>query len=374
MSKARSRVKATEGPSEKKEFADCGLKKVEVELNRRVKPVKYAMNRVDCTRKANSRTRSEHTDINSRENNSLFIAKPKEEYIYDQIEKKYKEKETRESIEKQRLELAMRRNRYKPITREELTVHSNNYLRYVKDQEEARRLKQLHAKHEGMINELDQRRFETNVSLAVRLEDAVARRNLAKRAEERKKVREKIAMYASIVQSVKPVVASEEKSAELCKMVARLKHPVRQPRNVKADYEISKIVGRRKNTLSKQSHVESEFSKLTSPKRSPKSSPPELEDTEASERKRVVEITKKLKEQRKIPRYNWKKMIMSSSLSIREKVNAVIEQGKIIERQANMKEERMLAGGLEGDLSLGEYGSEILLNSIKAKLAILEQC
>eukprot|EP00826_Nyctotherus_ovalis_P039794 TRINITY_DN3849_c0_g1_i3.p1 TRINITY_DN3849_c0_g1~~TRINITY_DN3849_c0_g1_i3.p1 ORF type:complete len:301 (+),score=77.86 TRINITY_DN3849_c0_g1_i3:510-1412(+) len=286
--------------------------------------------------------------------------KPKEEYMYSKVEKKHKAEQAKAIIEKQKLELVLRKNLYRPIKKEDLVNHSNNYLKNIKIQEESRKLARLYKKKEEAINQLEQKRYETNISLSVKYKDSISKGNSRRKEEERRRVREKLLLYSSLVQSVFPVVVSEEKSTELSKRMARLRHPVRQQRDVKSDYEVSKVIGRLSRAPSqlKRHNVVKKRKELAT---------------------KTVELNNKnkldiVKAKRKIPSYNWKKEIMSTSMNKREKISAIIERGKIIEEQANMKEERMLAGGLEGDLTLGEYGSDILIRSIKAKIAILEQC
>lgn len=338
-----------------KQVLDYGMRSVEGrELDTWIRPAKHKMSRA----KTNNSQKSEMSL--STKKDSACTLKPKEEYMYNKIEKQHKAEQAKAIIEKQKLELVLRKNHYRPMKKEDLANHSKNYLQHIKAQEESRKLARLCRKKEEFINQLEQKRYETDVSLSVKHKDLITKDNLRKKGEERRRVREKLLLYSSLVQSVFPAVASEEKSAELSRRVARLRHPVRQQRDVKSDYEVSKVVSR--------------FSRASSKLR---------RHNAVEEKKELVSKTVELdngkksdttKAKRKLPLYDWKKEIMGTSMSRREKIRAIIEQGKIIEEQASMKEERMLAGGLEGDLSLGEYGSDILIGSIKAKIAILEQC
>ena len=341
----------------------CEFKSVGgAEVKKLIRPNKHTVNRV------RGNARSENISANIQKN-SLCRIKPKEEYMYNKIEKNFKAGLAKAALQKQRYELSLRKNRNIPINRQELNSHSKNYLRYRKELEDARKFKRLHRKHEDSINKLEQKRFQTNVSLSIRRKDESVMKNLKKKTEERKKVRTKVVMYSNLVKSVCPVIPSERKSIELSTMVAKLKHPVRQQRNVKSDYEVSKTIPRSKNTIlrSRQSKLDKKRELNPIQIGNVKCNP------ETNNRKHSMNIRTRLENKRKLPSYNWKKEIMSSNMSKREKINEIIKRGKIIESQAAMKEERMLAGGLEGDLSLGEYGSNILLSSIKAKLDILDQ-
>jgi hypothetical protein len=86
-----------------------------------------------------------------------------------------------------------------------------------------------------------------------------------------------------------------------------------------------------------------------------------------------VEIEIKNYSKKKHYKIDWLTDINNSSINLKSKILNIIDKGKQIEEEADMKLKVMRAGGLEGDLDLGEHSVDMLLNSIKTKLSVLKQ-
>jgi len=74
-------------------------------------------------------------------------------------------------------------------------------------------------------------------------------------------------------------------------------------------------------------------------------------------------------------RYNQYRLIQEVNdlnLDWKGKIIQIMAKGKLVERQADRSRQLMRIGGFEGDLDIGEYGSDMLLESVKAKVSVLE--
>ena len=75
-----------------------------------------------------------------------------------------------------------------------------------------------------------------------------------------------------------------------------------------------------------------------------------------------------------IKHIDWKKELNNPKCNIKKNINIVIQKAAKIEMEANIKEKILEAkGGIEVDPMMGEKVTEMFIESIKGKLAILDQ-
>ena len=301
---------------------------------------------------------------------------PTNGYFYKRMQDQFDNSEFKAITENRNIELLKRKEQYRPIKKEELKRHAENYAKYMKEQQQKRR-KELTVKiHEDEMNFLDQKKFQTEISRSINYNDNLIKTDLKKREMQKKLLREKVALYSSLIPEICPVKINQKKSDELYKLIARLKHPVRDKRDVKADYEISKVIPH-KYAPSVSSHSKA-LSNEESKKINNKMRRSNLYNSinikvEQSPSPKIGPINILTTKKRKLPVYSWKNEIMKQNINKRSCLDDILKEGKVIMNQATRKHEIMHAGGLDGDLDMGEYGEDLLLSSVKAKIAILEK-
>jgi hypothetical protein len=256
-----------------------------------------------------------------------------------------------------------------------------------------------------------QKQWTTSISSKLKQEDILARELREKRKHKKMELREKMYKYAEMIKELKPINISEEKVSELKLQIEKLKHPVRKTKNVKKDYDISKVIPQNSQTMTSNSHENrSELSgaiSIESPKAKLKSNlvnrklrkscelrrkprPANLQaalkdairdsknDGRKSEKKDYLSEFRSKKNPTpdiyKSALYNWEEDINNSRLSDHEKYSRIVSKANLIEERAKMKEKIMLAkGGAAKNYELGECVSDMLLDAIRAKLTVLEQ-
>eukprot|EP01022_Parablepharisma_sp_SALTPOND_P019363 TRINITY_DN3292_c0_g2_i1.p7 TRINITY_DN3292_c0_g2~~TRINITY_DN3292_c0_g2_i1.p7 ORF type:complete len:373 (-),score=73.27 TRINITY_DN3292_c0_g2_i1:14091-15209(-) len=313
---------------------------------------------------------------------------PETEYMHKKLEDKYKADVLLPLLEKQKMELAKRRNLVKPVTKEEIHEHMRKHELIVNRKEEERK-RQLSAKRrEEMLVMLDQKRFKSLISKELSEKEAKSKAEALQKAEEKKLIREKMLKYADLVKELHPMRASSRKSAELKHLIEQLRHPVREKRDVKQDYEISKVVPSRGirsiNPEVASSYVEGKIQKRKS--HGPRKITDSLEfsirqHTEVRIPRKKIDYLDEFRKNRDLSvsgdkrslRYNWKNDLNNKSLNEVEKINRVVAKAGMLEQRAKMEEKVMRAAGLQGNVALGEQVSDMLIDAIKAKLAVLEK-
>eukprot|EP01022_Parablepharisma_sp_SALTPOND_P033543 TRINITY_DN88980_c0_g1_i1.p1 TRINITY_DN88980_c0_g1~~TRINITY_DN88980_c0_g1_i1.p1 ORF type:complete len:550 (+),score=129.68 TRINITY_DN88980_c0_g1_i1:469-2118(+) len=327
-------------------------------------------------------------------------------YLYRKFEEQYKKSILLPLLEDKKQKLAEKRNLYKPITKEEIETHVQKVeLAQMKHEEERKHELERNRQLEGQVQEM-LKKFQTKISQIILQQDTRKREEQNKRLLERKSVEEKRKLYANSLKETCPIIPSENKAAELKQMIEKLKHPVKEKRDVRKQYAVSELYGRRSSSRpahsadengvegdnktgtednTKNNEKKKQFKRYT-PKHAV--SKPKVEDNIKAEMQRKIEMEKakkadyltelRLKREEKYKlsrpdRYNWSSDIFSKKLSPAEKRERVERKAKMIEEKAKQNEKLFyLKGGVDKNVEMGEYVTDMFLDAIKAKLSILE--
>ncbi len=311
-------------------------------------------------------------------------------YLYKRLEERYNREVVLPLLEEKKQELAKKRNVMKPMTMQEIAEHQRVCEEKLREHEEmkVRELRAQRVDEEKLLAQ--QKRFETKISLKYSLQAAKAKEEQERKSSEKRQLRAKMRNYANLVKEVFPVKPSETKSAELRKKIEQLHHPVRQSRDTRKQYDLSLVSSRRKrearshSILASQTHIaevlpSSAKGTLSARKNLrreirnqqamlPISEKPNRkpEDYLAELRRRRAEVS--------VNRESWTKDLSDPGLNPVEKCNRVVSKANMLEERAKMKEKVLQArGGTERDPELCESVTDMFIQAIKAKLAVLDQ-
>jgi len=321
------------------------------------------------------------------EKKKLEETKPKvprmseEQYLYKKLEQRYNTEVLMPMLEEKKKELAQKRNKYKSIGKEEIEEHMRMHD-FLKVQKETERLNELKTRREN----------SQEVQKIIR---QIEKEKKQKENDEKKKLeinerKMKMENYAKLIRETHSVRPSDAKIAELQKKIAKLKHPVRQQRDIRKDYNISAIrnippkipssgnlpkptlpglqvnqeiisFSSEPSTSRKHRERNGPFLKKIAVRRDPKPPVNYLQEFRIR-REQNNEIIKP-------PIFNWHSELNNDLLNSNEKYSRLMEKARLIDEQARRKE---LLLNVKGEFDLENNVSDRLIDSIKAKLAILE--
>lgn len=299
--------------------------------------------------------------------------KPATNYVYKKLEEKYTNEIVLPELEKKKEELAKKRNLFKPVRNEDLEEHKRKYDLYIAGQEELRKqeIKKRKEREEQITESLNKCKTST-------LEKVNEMETKEKIENEMKKnrnkiLREKIKSYANLVKETCPVETSSEKAEQLKKLIANLKQPVRKIRDTRKSYELATLNNRKSSKVSAKSIAGGQLNSKT---------PREVSEalTEDIPKHKPLDYLAELRK-RRAENYNtsksiaedWKKDLLDGSLKPAEKYTRMMGKANIIEEKAKMNELLLRAkGGAQKNPEMGEHVSDMFIDAIKAKLAILE--
>eukprot|EP00830_Metopus_es_P012939 TRINITY_DN3032_c0_g1_i1.p1 TRINITY_DN3032_c0_g1~~TRINITY_DN3032_c0_g1_i1.p1 ORF type:complete len:617 (+),score=222.54 TRINITY_DN3032_c0_g1_i1:46-1896(+) len=340
------------------------------------------------------------------EQKSKACLPPRDDYLYKKLEERYNQQVLMPLLEDKKKKLADLRNQYKPVSKEELEEHRRKHELLMAEREENRKQeKKVKRKEEESLQSAIQK-LQTGVTERVVTFEAKAKEEKEKKKQEKLRKKEKMQNYASLVKEICPVKPNEEKAMELQKQIERLKHPVRQSKDIRKQYELATINKRSaqgKTTvhsasadkLGKDSGEEGKNANekgvdaMQKPRHSTSNKSKialQLAIQQEEQRKKELEKLKKkdyLTDLRKIREdnygaskpvgHNWESDLQNNKLNPTEKYNRLVGKASLIEEKAKMKEKLLQAkGGAERNPEMGEFVSDMYLDAIKAKLAILE--
>lgn len=318
----------------------------------------------------------------------------KEEYLYKVLEDKYNNEVLTPVLEEKKKVLAMKRNQYKPISKEELIEHVKKYELLMAQKEESRK-RELRARRQKEAS--SQKLIEKCKTSTLERQN---KENLKRREEDEKKrhkakeLKEKMRNYSEIVKDTLHVRPSSTKARELQGLIAELKHPVRQHRDTRKLYDLA-VINKRSNCSfdCADKGSRNDFPKIndtnianvsnkekgtgsTSKQRArdfsqefPRESKPLRVDYLSEMRRRRAQKW----EGTRPARYNWKDDLQNAQLNEVQRCRRVMDRAGRVEEQALMRERAMQGkGGVEKSVEVGECVAEMFLEAIKAKLAVLE--
>eukprot|EP00826_Nyctotherus_ovalis_P009454 TRINITY_DN12500_c0_g1_i3.p1 TRINITY_DN12500_c0_g1~~TRINITY_DN12500_c0_g1_i3.p1 ORF type:complete len:345 (-),score=137.08 TRINITY_DN12500_c0_g1_i3:21-1055(-) len=170
-----------------------------------------------------------------------FHSIPEDQYLYRKLESKYNAEVLMPILEERKRELAQKRNRYKPISKEELDEHMKKHD-FTIAQKASNKLSELRLRRENTLEtQTALRQYKSSLMERHIQEEKRLREERERRKLEINERREKMENYAKLVKETHAVKPSETKATELKANIEKLKHPVRQPRDTRKDYDIAAI-------------------------------------------------------------------------------------------------------------------------------------
>eukprot|EP00826_Nyctotherus_ovalis_P042832 TRINITY_DN4469_c0_g6_i1.p1 TRINITY_DN4469_c0_g6~~TRINITY_DN4469_c0_g6_i1.p1 ORF type:complete len:487 (+),score=246.31 TRINITY_DN4469_c0_g6_i1:326-1786(+) len=317
---------------------------------------------------------------------------PKDEYLYRRLEEKYQKEVLMPMLEEKKKELAKKRNQQKPVTREEVALHMKRHDLLLARKEESRQQELREKREKEMAAQASIGRLRTGALERLVLEETKAKGERERKRVENRERREKMENYANLIKETCPVRASSLKAKQLQTQIESLKHPVREPRDIRKNYDPIKLkessggnfsmhrTGKEHsaNKASDDANKSSSASECTSARRLKKRHMAQTTEEIKPEGGKVdylAELRRKRESNRnhKLPKYDWTTDLNDDKLDTNEKYSRLIGKANLIEEQAR-KEEKLLhvKGGTEHNPEMGEHVSDMFIDAIKAKLAILE--
>ena len=432
--KEKERKKKTEEKLKTlKEKEDKKLKEFEEDMKRRYEETIKKRKEEDKKTYNNIRKKREEDTKRLEMAKSQSSPPPENCYLYKKLEEKYSNEVLLPGLENRKKELAMKRGQLKTVTQEELNEHIKKYDDYLLRKEEERK-NQLRIKliaEQERKESLD--KYKTHMLENECLEEEKRKELKEQKARERMEFMKKRMDYANLIPDIHPVTVSEKKAQDLkwkieslttkpriskSKLVTNLstnKPPgslrrISNPKsNSSANNELitntAKIKKNKftKDTMSERRNLSDNANELD--EENNKSKPKLKRQTEVrknpkEEKKSKLgaynkysqEISEKPKRINKVKdpleelkqkrgdqygkhnknSYDWNKDLINDKLDHKEKLNRITGKAHLIEQKAIRKEELMKGSkGVEGNIELGEEVSDMYLDAIKAKLAIL---
>ena len=188
-------------------------------------------------------------------------------------------------------------------------------------------------------------------------EKSTAKKALENKLEHKMKMK----AYSRIIKATKSPVISPKKTEERLQNIHRILISKREPKSLQE--------------LPDYLHLKSNM-KIS---KSPSNISIDAEKSLPQIRQLYPDYIKMLREKREtagkpIKKYDWEKDIRSSSQDKKQKLDNVIMKAKAIEEAAERKEGILKAkGGTAKDIQLGEHISDMWIDAVEAKLALLKQ-
>ncbi len=288
-------------------------------------------------------------------------------YLYQRAEDRYKQGVEAQEAGTRLNAIRERKEIFKPVAFDDLEEHQRNHEQYLKTKAEERMKMILKIREEQRTIMRNQLQFKTKTAERLRKMDSRRKAEAGRKQLENRGRRQKMQNYSSLVREMFPVKPSEEKAAELLRLIQEQKQVPRQPLDVRKDYDPKKLSRRRimSRSVINAGHREDPGDEYQAV--STKSAAKKI-DYLTDMRRRREESYKRLE-----PRSTRSLRLETTNLQLdsREKLEEFERRANWVELQARRKEKFM---NLSADnLELGESVTSMFIDAIKAKLAILDK-
>ena len=343
-----------------------------------------------------------------------LLKKPqrKKQYMYMDMEKKYEKEVLMPDLEKRKAEIQGKRNLLRPINKEEILEHQRRVEEYLGKKDDEKKKELLRKRMEEDMYLHNQNRFKTAISEQIYKYDQKLREQEKAQKVERKALQEKMQTYAQIVKETCLPTVSEQKKLEREMNIQRLRHPVKRPnyadKRVNPTSQQEKVRGKKfykvkssqsaskswikdddqtktmsggNNSESDERHAVKKRSPIKhKPKRQPRSQQEDRVNVKSRPPDYLAQLRKKREDsggpdiQHRRIGMDWQSDMKNENLNVLQKYERIIDKASMIEERAK-REERVLQakGGADRDIAKGEFVSDLFIDAIKAKLAILDQ-
>ena len=289
---------------------------------------------------------------------NLMTKPPSHSYLYEDWQKSYNLKISQELQEKLNAQKVYTNKHYKPLNRSEFDIH----LEKIKENHHKKelacydRIQSIKADHDQRKEFLD--KFKTNISQKVIQMVGEEKRQLKLQKVNKLKNKMKMRTYSHIVKEAHMPSVNPEKAHERIQNISSIQSKKKEPKDKKDIPDYLHLLGVHTN------------------KRSTSNKSKESSDTSTNVEKKGY--TNYLLQQRKYRekcgkhKNDWLHELKDKSLSRVEKYGHIIGKAKSLEENARREEMLLRAkGGTAQDIQLGEHISDMLIDAIKAKLAVL---
>ncbi|CAG9328229.1 unnamed protein product [Blepharisma stoltei] len=340
---------------ELEKLKELALKQQEDLKNQRLKELKEKS-------EARKREIAAMKEIGETEYKKVISEKP----LYKKIQENYQQEILMPELEKKKAELAKKRNLFKPLDRYDILEHSKNHDELMRESEERRKQNIRNRSLEYKMN-------AASLSLKTRFTDVILEEEKKKKEELekqeiiKKSLYEKKQQYAEIVKEMFQPTVDPYKQHEMQLIVEKLKHNI--PMKSISHTKSSRSVSERRSDSSREKDTKSVLNRKWKenpmiPKPKPKREPVLIDYLGERRNQRKQEQVSE------IQRIDWEEDLYDENLTENEKAEKLKAKAAMMEKIA--KKHEINLNGLS-ELDMAGQVNEMYINSIKAKLAVLEQ-
>lgn len=304
-------------------------------------------------------------EIGATEYKKVIAEKP----MFKKIEDNFTQEVLMPELEKKKAELAKKRILFRPLDHYDLADHSRRHEEMKKEFEDRR-------KQTFKNRSLEHKMNSASLSLKSRFTDAVVEEEKRKKLEKNKDIIEKKALaekktqYAELVKEMFTPTVDPFKQHEMQLIIEKLKHSI--PINLKAHSKPNRSVSAQRRQSDETSERDTKSVATKKWKDNPMIPKPKA--------KKEPVLIDYLGERRKIrdneqviglEKVDWEEDLYDENLTDEEKSRRLKAKADYMDKLAK-KQEMKIAGSLAGIDAVNEV-NDMYINSIKAKLAVLEQ-
>ena len=286
---------------------------------------------------------------------------PKEStYLYRRYEDKYQKEIQLPMIEKYNEDLLKRKKMIKSVTSNELEEHKRTHDQRIIVRAEEKR-KELMGRQEIDKTFIEQqKRFQSKISKDTKNRDEELKKMSKLKQLEKKAMRQKMLNYSDVIKDVCKINRSSKKIREIAESIKKLKHPVRESRDVRKEYSLAHLnmPTRHKTPMTHSTSVNEDCKYI-----------------------KKINYLPELKKQRlkyyneiSNGKYNWKENAIDLNGSSEADYNNFFSKVNIMEK--NVKIQEHLIENTRGHKQCADkeiLASDMLMNIVKAKLAMFDK-
>lgn len=299
--------------------------------------------------------------------------KPSQKPLYKQMEDAFKQQVLMPSLEQQKAELAKKRIQYQPINSEEIKEHSRRHEELRKEQEYKRKKELEQRNLEAQVNMVSNN-LHSKFTAAILEEERLKREEKARQDQERRGNLQKKQQYAKLVKEMFPPIINEGKKFEF-ENKKRSHKAIRTALSGNHSRDGSMVAIKNRPGDYKSDIGEGKITKRVWK---------ENKLVKKPEPKKEIKVVDYLLERRNINKDKQNRIEPIEIDLQREVYDEEIDEDKVkkikakaekLERMAQKQERMMGLGKVDSfkNLQAGDQVNDMMINSIKAKLALLDK-
>ncbi|CAG9315433.1 unnamed protein product [Blepharisma stoltei] len=308
-------------------------------------------------------------EIGIKEYKKVTSSKP----LFKQMEDKFNQQVLMPALEKKKAELAKKRMLFQPINPQEIYEHSKKVNEIRREQEQRRQKEIIQRSLEEQVNYFS-KNFQTHFTAAVIEEDRKKREEAEKSKGDLINRKLKMMQYADLVKEMFQPTVDKAKQVEIEERLEKRK----KQKKIINKTSVKSFSGKESEIENQETVSEGVLAKPTKWKKNPLKMPekPSLKK-EFAKIDYLAEMRKNQENQEKLAEkpVNWQRELEDENLSIEEKANRIRHKAELIEKKARIQEFNIgkLNPQNQQGLKATEQVNDMIIESIKAKLALLQQ-